>query len=217
MQNRRNLLKKSLTTISAFGVGIAAAKASTVCNLTATQPEGPFYPIADQMDKDWDLTKVQSRTNKALGEVVTLSGVVTDENCKPVKGALVEIWQACASGKYNHPGDPNAAPLDPDFQYWGRAITNDEGLYSFKTIKPGSYQATNDWVRPPHIHLKAGLRGYRELITQVYFKEEALLNSRDRLLQNIKPHEQKTLVVEFTKGINEFREGKFNLTLEQLI
>jgi len=216
---RRDLMKKTLTTLgaastAAFSIrGIQASSGS--CKPIATQPEGPFYPIADQFDKDNDLTKVQGKLVSAKGEVVVLQGIVLDEACKPVKGALVEIWQACETGKYNHPGDPNTAVLDPNFQYWGRAVTNEKGEYSFKTIKPGAYRANATWVRPPHIHLKVHLRGFEELTTQVYFAGESL-NQTDRILQSLSKSDISDVTVSFKKENAKHPTGNFNITLTGL-
>lgn len=186
---RRQFLQIGVGSLMAAGV----AKAADVCAPTPQQTEGPFYPVKDQKDKDWDLTQVAGRRGSALGEVIWVGGVVRDQNCDPVEGALVEIWQACASGKYDHPQDPNTAPLDPNFQYWGKAITDTKGQYVFKTIKPGSYPAAPGWVRPPHIHYKVTKLGFIELTTQLYFAGDAL-NSRDEILKRLKPTEQEQVV-----------------------
>jgi protocatechuate 3,4-dioxygenase beta subunit len=216
--NRRNLLAKTILGVGAISLVPGKARAENLCRLTATQPEGPFYPEKYPMDRDNDLTKVGSSTKEALGEVVYLKGTVRDNSCKPVAGAIVEIWQACDSGKYNHSQDPNDAKLDPNFQYWGRAITNESGEYVFKTIKPGEYQATGTWRRPPHIHLKVHLRGYRELISQVYFKENLELNLKDRILMGLDEHDQKNAIVEFKKSANlKNRVGSFDINLELLL
>lgn len=213
--SRRNLLKTGLAAASALSVA-KLAKAQAFCQTTVAQPEGPFYPINDQADKDNDLTFIRGSKKGAKGEVVRLKGIVQDENCRPIEGTLVEIWQACESGKYNHPGDPNPAELDPNFQYWGKAITNKKGEYSFLTIKPGSYQATNDWKRPPHIHLKAQRRGYQEIITQVYFSEEKELNRKDRILSQLSQAEQDSLVLNFHSDHQFVPTGKFNINLKEL-
>lgn len=210
--NRRDILKKSIVGLGMLGSSGAAL--ANVCRLTAAQPEGPFYPENDQFDKDNDLTTVAGRNGVALGEVVILKGRVLDDLCHPVEGAMVEIWQAAASGKYNHSRDPNPAKLDPNFQYWGQAITNADGEYSFKTIKPGAYPAGGSWVRPPHIHLKVHLRGYEELTTQVYFAEEKVLNQKDRLLQSLSAEDQKNLIVEFKKSSHAPRTGVCDFSIK---
>ncbi len=68
-----------------------------------------------------------------------MRGIVQDLSCRPVAGVNVEIWQACASGRYNNERDPNPAPLDPNFRYWGETFTDAAGAYEFKTILPGAY------------------------------------------------------------------------------
>lgn len=210
--SRRNLLKK---TAIVAATPIVAKAALEQCGLTPAQTEGPFYPINDQADKDNDLTWVKGKTQRASGKVVILKGIVRDDQCRPVKNALVEIWQACESGKYNHPGDPNPAALDPNFQYWGRSITNDNGEYEFITIKPGHYQATNTWIRPAHIHMKVHRRGFEELTTQVYFSDDPH-NSRDRILQGLGPSERKSVIVEFKAMPHQDDTGEFDITISSL-
>ena len=192
LESRRALLRTGLTMIG--GLVASQAVVAPVCQQTPEQTEGPFYPVKDQADKDADLTQVQGARAAALGTVIEVQGTVRDENCEPVAGVLVEIWQACASGKYNHPGDPNKAPLDPNFQYWGKALTEADGSYKFKTVIPGSYQANATWRRPPHIHFKISKLGYREIITQLYFKGDAL-NDKDLILKDLSPEEQERVVV----------------------
>lgn len=211
---RRNLLKNSLLSIGAISIASKSALA-TSCGLTPAQTEGPFYPIQDQLDKDSDLTFVNSRFLRAQGEVIILKGIVIGSECSPVENALVEIWQACASGKYNHPGDPNPAKLDPNFQYWGRAITNSKGEYSFRTIIPGQYQATSTWMRPSHIHFKVHKRGYEELTSQLYFKGDRF-NADDRILQSLSQSDQKNVIVDFIKLDDGPRVGHFNITIKEI-
>lgn len=214
--SRRNLLKKSV-----IGVGAGSMVSSLVhgaiqsCGLTPEQTEGPFYPIQDQADKDNDLTQVRGKSKKALGKVVILKGIVQDDQCRPVENALVEIWQACATGKYNHPGDPNTAELDPNFQYWGRAVTNKKGEYEFKTIRPGHYPATNTWMRPAHIHMKVHRRGFEELTTQVYFKDDPF-NREDRILQALSSQEKANVIVDFKKQPHQEDTGIFNISIRSL-
>jgi protocatechuate 3,4-dioxygenase, beta subunit len=152
----------------------------------------------------------------AKGQVVIIEGVVTDQHCQPVKSVLVEIWQACHTGKYNHSSDPNPAALDPDFQYWGKAMTNEKGEYRFRTIVPGAYPADQDWVRPPHVHYKISKVGYMELITQMYFADQDL-NSKDKILQRLPKSEQEKLIVSFqtVEGVAH-PTGQFNIQIERI-
>lgn len=191
--NRRALMKKIAMVGGVAALAPVAQAALTCKEKTPKQPQGPFYPVADQIDKDTDLTRVEGAARAAEGRLIDVLGVVTDIQCQPVTNAFVEIWQACASGKYNHPGDPNTAPLDPNFQYWGIAKTNAAGEYRFRTILPGAYPADATWMRPPHIHFKVHKWGYQELITQLYFAGE-ILNAQDLILQDLDEHEQEKIV-----------------------
>jgi len=212
MSERRKVLKSLM-----LGTGALFATSSLaqdICGITPAQTEGPFYPIQDQEDKDWDLTRVKGRLLSAKGEVVFVKGMIQDENCKPVKGAMVEIWQACHTGKYNHRADPNPAKLDPNFGYWGRSISDEKGRYLFKTIIPGAYPATSTWTRPPHLHFKIHLRGFEELTTQMYFKGQAL-NKSDRILNDLSSFERELVIVDF-QTIEGNKVGEFNISLKSL-
>jgi protocatechuate 3,4-dioxygenase beta subunit len=173
---RRDLLAKTLGAIGAVS-GISAVAA--VCGPTHRQTEGPYYPEKD-LNRDGDLTQIHKGDPKAKGEVILLTGKVTGTDCKPLAGLLVEIWQAAASGKYNHSGDTNHLPADPNFQYWGRCTTTADGDYTFLTVIPGYYPLNPrlvgvppsgpDQYRPPHIHFKVHApRGFLSLTTQMYF------------------------------------------------
>lgn len=165
---------------------------------TPRQPQGPFYPIKDQVDKDADMTKVKGSAVRADGSIVTMHGTVLDVTTGgPIAGALVEFWQACASGKYDHPADPNTAALDPNFQYWAQVRTGAAGEFRIKTIKPGAYPADANWIRPPHIHVKVHKEGYPSLTTQLYFSGDPL-NDSDGILQALTPAQQKLVIVELS-------------------
>ncbi|MCL4108815.1 UNVERIFIED_CONTAM: hypothetical protein GTU68_049156 [Idotea baltica] len=109
----------------------------------------------------------------ALGERIMVHGYLLDQDVRPVRGALLEFWQANAGGRYRHKKDGYLAPLDPNFGGCGRTITDDAGYYAFKTIRPGPYpwpNGGNDW-RPAHIHFSCFGSGFAQrLITQMYFE-----------------------------------------------
>ena len=114
-----------------------------------------------------------------LGEKMVVAGRVVDENGRPVRRSLIEIWQANASGRYDHPGDTHDAPLDENFSGVGRTLTDDQGEYRFVTIKPGAYPWQNHafaW-RPQHIHFSLlGNAPVQRLVTQMYFPGDPLLD-----------------------------------------
>lgn len=215
--NRRSLLKMGLVTAGGL-LATSTAAAQAVCQLRSTpeQPEGPFYPIKDQPDKDTDLIYVNGSTKQALGTVILVQGTVSNQMCEPVSGALVEIWQACHTGKYNHQSDPNSAALDPNFQYWGKAVSDSNGHYQFRTIIPGAYPAGEGWIRPPHIHFKVQRLGYFELITQMYFAGEAL-NDQDLILNRLPLNDRNNVVIPLIeKETAAHPVANFNITLEKI-
>src|SRR5580765_3939893 len=120
---------------------------------TPEQDLGPFYPVLKSVDRGADLTAVHGKPGRAQGQVVYVVGRVLNVRGEPVPGARVEIWQANSAGRYIHPSDTNPAPVDPSFEGYAVQITDAEGRYRFKTIKPGAYPTgIGDWTRSPHIH-----------------------------------------------------------------
>jgi protocatechuate 3,4-dioxygenase beta subunit len=133
-------------------------------------------------DHDADLTIVAGKDVRALGQVLYLSGRVTNLRGEPVAGVEMEIWQANAAGRYTHPSERNPAPIDPNFDGYAKIRTGPDGGYSIKTIKPGAYPDSPTSMRPPHIHFD--IRGrVNRLVTQMYFEGEAL-NDKDSILQS---------------------------------
>lgn len=199
---RRAFLSRGIAAVATAAI-LKNAAADQCPVLTPPQTSGPFYPGEREFDQDTDLTRVPGSVHVANGEVIFVKGRVVDHLCRPVKNANVEIWQACASGKYNSPKDPNPAPLDPNFRYWGETFTNEKGEYMFKTIVPGVYPADDKWDRPPHIHFRVAKTGYKELITQMYFKDHPL-NDVDLILLDIPGVERESVIVDFSSGTGFF-------------
>lgn len=197
MLPRREILRYG----SILGIGAAIrplAEASESCGLTPPQIEGPFYPPELPAESDADLTRVAGRRERALGSIVVVIGRVTDELCSPLAGAVVDVWQANAAGRYAHPADPNDAPLDPGFQGFARMTTGADGSYRFTTIKPGAYPASRTWMRPPHIHFQVTAAGRPPLTTQMYFASEEL-NERDLFIRDLPGVDRRRLVIRFEK------------------
>lgn len=134
---------------------------------------------------DADLTR-HGRA-EPLGEKIVVSGRVLDEDGRPVRDSLIEVWQCNAAGRYWHKKDQHAAPLDPNFFGLGKLMTDGEGRYRFVTIKPGPYPWGNHdkaW-RPAHIHFSLFGSVYAQrLVTQMYFPGDPLFDF-DPIFQGI--------------------------------
>jgi len=145
---------------------------------TPTEETGPVFGPADLGPRDNDLLLNWAKDGEPIGERIIVHGRVTDENGRGVSGALVEIWQANAGGRYRHRNDDYLAPLDPNFGGCGRCLTGEDGAYAFRTVKPGAYpwpNATDSW-RPAHIHFSLFGSGFgQRLVTQMYFEGDPLI------------------------------------------
>ncbi len=156
-------------------------------------------------DKERDLIRNGSHGGPPIGERIVVSGRVLDANGAPVVGALVEIWQANASGRYLHKVDQHDAPLDPNFLGAGRCISDRDGGYRFYTIKPGAYpwqNHANAW-RPQHIHFSVlGNSLGQRLVTQMYFPGDPLL-ALDPIFGAVPRAAAARLISSFDLGITE--------------
>ena len=146
---------------------------------TVSEITGPTFGHGDIDPLDNDLLKNFAQAGQApIGERIILHGRVLDENARPVPNTLVEIWQANASGRYRHKKDMYLGALDPNFGGCGRTMTDADGHYAFRTVKPGAYpwrNGVNDW-RPAHIHISVfGTAFAQRLITQMYFEGDPLI------------------------------------------
>jgi protocatechuate 3,4-dioxygenase, beta subunit len=143
-----------------------------------------------------DLTRVAPGRPQAAGEAIRIVGRVLDEDLRPVRRTLLEIWNANTYGRYAHLSDAarNPAPLDPNFNGFGRALTDDDGRYVVRTIKPGAYVARTDiaWWRPPHVHVSV-IGGGLRLVTQMYFPDEPL-NDKDFIHLIVPPDERPRVI-----------------------
>lgn len=174
--------------------------------VTPSQTEGPFYPettIEQQLFNDTDLTRKLANHELAKGQKVQVHGIIKNTKGQPLNGAIVEVWQACASGRYNHSRDNNnQGLLDNNFQFWGRSITGEDGRYSFTSIIPGKYPGRMG----RHIHYRIDCQGYRRLSTQCYFSEFGEDNARDGIYRSLDRNERDLVTVELDKPKAE--EGK---------
>ncbi len=139
---------------------------------------GPVFNRDELGPLDNDLIRNYAKDGLPIGERIIVHGFVRDEFGRPVRNALVEVWQANAGGRYRHKKDQYIAPIDPNFGGCGRMLTDDDGYYFYRTIKPGPYpwrNRVNDW-RPSHIHYSLSGSGWAQrLITQMYFEGDPLI------------------------------------------
>jgi protocatechuate 3,4-dioxygenase, alpha subunit len=183
----------------------------TLLRETASQTAGPYVHIGlAPRAAGFDVDIFENNfghvlaTPQTKGERIRIEGTVIDGTGTPVRDALIEIWQANAEGKYNHPGDrqPGKA-IDPSFRGWGRACTDFEtGVYRFETIKPGSVMGRDGRPMAPHISFWIVARGVNlGLHTRMYFSDEASANASDPVINLIEwPVRRQTLVAKREQG-----------------
>jgi len=156
---------------------------------TASQTVGPYLHIG----LTWLVTDNLVGPD-FTGEPVTIDGRITDADGKPVDDALVEIWQANARGRYDHPDDARNIPLEPGFRGFGRVPTNAAGAFRITTIKPGPVPAPGGGMQAPHINVLIFMRGMlRELRTRLYFPDEPA-NASDPVLARVPAQRRGTLI-----------------------
>ena len=195
---RRQFLKSMAFTAAAFSTpGLLAEELTR----TARQAEGPFYPDKLPLDTDNDLIIVNDSITPAVGEIAHLTGRILSHSGEPVRNAVVEIWQADATGAYIHTRG-RREQMDKNFQGFGRFLTRSTGEYYFRCIKPTKYVG-----RAPHIHYAIYQNGKRMLTTQLYIKGDPR-NEKDFLYKEAKTADAKaTIVTDFTP-IPESKTGE---------
>jgi protocatechuate 3,4-dioxygenase alpha subunit len=139
-----------------------------------------------------DLTSLEGKAAK--GEAIEISGRVTQEDGAPLENLVLEIWQADSQGIYRHPADPRHAQADPSFLGWGRAATDKDGRYRFRTIRPGASEG-----RAPHINFLVMYSGLMRILKTTLFFEV----SSDPVLSSV-PQERRKLLVAKGKNPYEF-------------
>jgi protocatechuate 3,4-dioxygenase beta subunit len=186
-----------------LGAGLALGAAAQVRAaeriVTAQQVEGPFYNYDLPKVHDTDLVRLLAGDAPAVGQVTHVFGTAQSWSGRPVKDALIEIWQCDANGRYHHPDDHEQRPLDVRFQGYGRTMTDASGGFRFRTIRPVAYAIGNGEMRTPHIHLALSTRGVRRLTTQLYVEGEAL-NEKDSEIAKLLPVQRSGLIRPFTDG-----------------
>lgn len=157
---------------------------------TPSQTVGPFYAIG--------LTRTPMNVMapaSSQGQRIRIEGQVFDGDGVAIPDVMVEIWQANAYGRYNHPDDKQEKPLDATFTGWGRSGTDDKCFYSFETIKPGPVPGNDGLVQAPHINVVVFARGMLvHAFTRIYFDDEKM-NDSDPVLRSIKNKAQRQTLI----------------------
>jgi protocatechuate 3,4-dioxygenase alpha subunit len=181
---------------------------------TSQQTIGPFFPRTFFREGDNDLTRVApDAAPTARGETILLRGRVTREGGFPCLNTILEAWQADSGGRFNHPLDPERHLADPDFLGWGRAWTDEDGQYEFRTVLPGGY-AEQAGRRAPHVNLTAmGAGLMRRVLTTVFFPEHADDNAADPVLTLVPEHHRGRLVAQPDGEADGLRVFRFDIRL----
>jgi protocatechuate 3,4-dioxygenase beta subunit len=191
MYDQPTVLARRRLLLAAAGLATAALSGLVAAGIaTPQQMRGPFYPDRMPLDQDNDLTRLMDG-DPSQGEITDLTGRVLDLDGKPVKDALVEIWQCDAKGRYIHSGDTGGRPRDPGFQGYGKTRSGSDGGYRFRTIKPVPYPG-----RAPHIHVAVTAPARKPLVTQLYV-DGARENSHDFLRSLLSADELAAVTVPF--------------------
>lgn len=159
-------------TVEATTVPATEAPATTAGPSSADEARvSPIpVPLVDEelvLSEEQAVLSVFSQPVTASGEPLVLYGHVLAANGVPLSGYAVEIWQVDANGIYDHPGDSNTAGRDMGFQFYGTSLTDENGLFAFRTIVPAPYEP-----RPRHIHFKVKVDGRTVLTSQFYFASD---------------------------------------------
>ncbi len=179
---------------------------------TASQTIGPFfhYALTPESYGRPGIAGGVLASADTLGERVRIEGRVFDGEGRPMPDALVEIWQANAAGRYNHPADDRPAhgreeaALDPGFRGFGRLGTDADGGFRFETVKPGPVPGRGNTLQAPHINVILCARGMLDhAFTRIYFSDEAEANGNDPVLSAVEAGRRATLVAERRESDSE--------------
>ena len=149
----------------------------------------------DLFPPEHDLLNVSRPRGSVAGEVIEIIGRVLDGDGAAIPDAMIEIWQANASGRYASPDDPRGdLPLDPGFVGFGRSSTGADGEYRFRTIMPGRVPGPGNSLQAPHIAVGLFGRGLlKRLTTRLYF-EDGVGSDEDPILALVPEARRSTLV-----------------------
>ncbi len=168
----------------------AQSLTSKALRVTPSQTEGPYYPLREPKDADYDLLRNGDRAY-AKGTPTWVQGRVLDQDGRALKGGVIEIWQCDESGHYDHPAD--GSKIDPSFQGFGRVAVDAQGGFRFRTIKPAPYTG-----RTPHIHAKIKL-GKLELLTTQFYVQGDAGNARDGIWRRLSEADRAAVTSPFVR------------------
>jgi len=178
---------------------------------TPSQTVGPFFHLG-LVRVEWE----NLAADNPDGQRIVIEGRVLDGDGAPVPDALLEIWQANAAGRYNHPDDRrDDKPLDPHFRGFGRVATDAEGRFRIVTIKPGPVPGRGNTLQAPHINVVLFARGLlRHLFTRIYFADESA-NAADPLLASIEDETvRRTLIARRDPGAADLPVYRFDIVMQ---
>jgi len=174
---------------------------------TTSQTVGPYFTIGLTRLKKTDVAGPE-----AAGERITIAGRVVDADGLGVSDAMLEIWQANSRGKYAHPADTQNKPIDPGFLGYGRIPTDENGRFSFATVKPGAVPGPDGKPQAPHLVVSVFMRGLlRRLVTRMYFPDDPA-NAGDSVLNLVEPARRGTLIAK--KAVGQSGALEWNVILQ---
>jgi protocatechuate 3,4-dioxygenase, alpha subunit len=185
---------------------------------TPSQTIGPFFHRA-LLREGWHEVGHELGGDLAAcgvaGERVAIEGRVLDGDGAPVSDAMIEVWQANAAGRYDHPEDlQESKPLDPNFHGFGRVATGPDGRFRLRTIKPGPVPGSDEASQAPHINVSIFARGLlKRLFTRIYFPGEPL-NETDLLLSAMPTDRRASLIARVTDADAAERVLHFDIVLQ---
>jgi protocatechuate 3,4-dioxygenase, alpha subunit len=176
--------------------------------LTPSQTIGPFF----KPTLIWPELSILVN-DKTRGERIIIEGRILDGDGAPVDDAMVEIWQANAEGRYDHPEDTQEKLLDPNFHGFGRAATGQDGSFRFETIKPGPVPGNGGTLQAPHINVTIFSRGLlKHVFTRLYFTDEPQ-NANDPVL-NAVPLDRRSTLIARAEDVAQKRVYRFDVILQ---
>ena len=165
---------------------------------TASNTIGPFFHhIMTPEDHDFvGITDNRMAGKSTKGERIKVEGRILDGDGKPLRAAMLEIWQANAAGRYNAPQDArNDVKLDKKFTGFGRVSAGNRGKFEFETIKPGAVPSSGNALQAPHINLTLFAAAiHSHLYTRLYFSDETDANDIDPVLTSVGEKRRVTLI-----------------------